>query len=427
MSGNDRSHETDMNISRASNMHNSDMSNNYQRDNLESSHQSDMNNSRSRNMQNSNMNNDDQRGNVEANRKSNLNNSRTSISNSNSQSNVDDNRATRNSSMSSNFNYSNRSENNFDGSGIGTKLKDMSASRNTFEDDHLPINDELPPDWSALVDPDSGETYYANEVTGETTWDKPTSEQESNNNTTPSFDDHLPPDWIALEDAQSGDTYYLNQVTMATTWERPTATDEKHHSTNDVSINPIDQLPPGWEAIYDPSCGEYYYAHESGETQWEIPESEPNPADDDGADVKSDPQDPAEGNNNDDEDSPSLQSENLPPGWFAAVDEDSGETYYCNEATGETTWDIPTEGAAIDDNEESNNPLPTEEDDDPTLPPDWYAVTDPASGDTYFCNETTGETTWERPYFSRDGKVEHEILLMSRLSMNENTGEFHSF
>ena len=32
---------------------------------------------------------------------------------------------------------------------------------------------DLPPDWIALEDPDSGDVYYANEVTGETTWDRP--------------------------------------------------------------------------------------------------------------------------------------------------------------------------------------------------------------------------------------------------------------
>jgi protein transport protein SEC31 len=32
-----------------------------------------------------------------------------------------------------------------------------------------------------------------------------------------------------------------------------------------------------------------------------------------------------------------------------------------------------------------------------TLPPGWFAIQDPASGMTYYANETTGETTWDRP------------------------------
>mmetsp|Transcript_62957 Transcript_62957/g.74463 ORF Transcript_62957/g.74463 Transcript_62957/m.74463 type:complete len:298 (+) Transcript_62957:571-1464(+) len=31
------------------------------------------------------------------------------------------------------------------------------------------------------------------------------------------------------------------------------------------------------------------------------------------------------------------------------------------------------------------------------LPPGWMAIQDPASGMTYYANQTTGETTWERP------------------------------
>ena len=397
-------------------MHSSNVSNDYHRGSFESSHQSDMKNSHASDMQSSILSNVVPRDKSGGSMQSHWNNSHatnTNILNSH----TDKKSTMRNSSTSNNFNSS-RNNNVFDGSDSATvqnrfkrnvhNKNELGTSKTNLADGHQessvtngkkmsPIND-LPPDWTALVDPDSGDTYYANEKTGETTWDRP--EQEPNDITSPVSDDHLPADWIALEDAQSGDTYYLNQVTMATTWERPTASGESQPSSaNDASINykPTDQLPTGWEAIYDPSCGEYFYANDSGETQWEIP------AGDD--DVKSDPLDRGD-------------EENLPSGWFAVVDEDSGETYYCNETTGETTWDIPTDAATEEDDYNR-----TEEDvgnDD--LPPDWYAATDPASGDTYFCNETTGETTWDRPSVSKDGKVAHELSLMSRLSMNENTG-----
>mmetsp|Transcript_20539 Transcript_20539/g.30431 ORF Transcript_20539/g.30431 Transcript_20539/m.30431 type:complete len:949 (-) Transcript_20539:2897-5743(-) len=36
-----------------------------------------------------------------------------------------------------------------------------------------PSSDQLPPGWMALQDPTSGMTYYANQTTGETTWEKP--------------------------------------------------------------------------------------------------------------------------------------------------------------------------------------------------------------------------------------------------------------
>ena len=34
-------------------------------------------------------------------------------------------------------------------------------------------NDQLPPGWIALFDPSSGREYYANQATGETSWEKP--------------------------------------------------------------------------------------------------------------------------------------------------------------------------------------------------------------------------------------------------------------
>ena len=33
-----------------------------------------------------------------------------------------------------------------------------------------------------------------------------------------------------------------------------------------------------------------------------------------------------------------VEDEDLPAGWFSIVDPDSGDVYYSNEVTGETTW-----------------------------------------------------------------------------------------
>ena len=63
----------------------------------------------------------------------------------------------------------------------------------------------------------------------------------------------------------------------------------------------------------------------------------------------------------------------MPPGWEAAIDESSGETYYYHGETGKTRWEFPM----ADDG--------------------WEIATDPASGDSYWYNMHTNETAWERP------------------------------
>jgi hypothetical protein len=260
------------------------------------------------------------------------------------------------------------------------------------------LTENLPRGWLALEDPDSGETYFANEVTGELTWDRPKMQQTETN-----FDDDLPTGWIALEDADSGETYYLNEATMATTWDRPNEengseideNNREHQSSEIVGVSCNNEdLPPGWEAILDPSSGDYYFAHESGETQWELPEFDQAEHD-----VAFDASgDHARSGGNDRFESPIHKS--LLPGWFAAFDEDSGDHYYCNEETGETTWDIPSVAATPHDN--PNDPVQASvaeevEDDYHDIPPGWFSVKDPDSADIYFCNEETGETTWDHP------------------------------
>lgn len=254
-------------------------------------------------------------------------------------------------------------------------------------------------------------------------------------------DDDLPPDWIALEDADSGDTYYLNQNTMETTWDRPSTEDEQNHhaddggnvnnlqsNTNNLDEQSLDHntmgsgepvsnhgdLPPGWEAVLDETSGDCYYAHESsGETTWDRPTFQQSSS----SVGNNIPANAVEGEE-EEEDETDNHDDSLPPGWFGAVDEDSGDQYYCNEVTGETTWDFPT-GPAIPDTEPVESPVEVDGDDDDDLPQGWFEVTDPSSGDLYYCNEASGETSWDRPT-GRGGGVSDQNL-MSRLSLNDTT------
>ena len=61
--------------------------------------------------------------------------------------------------------------------------------------------------WTPVVDQATGQTYYYNEQTGESSWDPPASQGS----------------WVTGIDEASGQTYYYNQQTGACQWEPPQA------------------------------------------------------------------------------------------------------------------------------------------------------------------------------------------------------------
>ena len=83
-------------------------------------------------------------------------------------------------------------------------------------------------------------------------------------------------------------------------------------------------------------------------------------------------------------------------GWSPVVDETSGQTYYYNEQTGESSWDPPqaaTQGSS------------------------WVAGIDEASGNTYYYNSQTGESQWEPPAdFAQQGAQGGGAQILWRLS-----------
>lgn len=283
--------------------------------------------------------------------------------------------------------------------------------------------------YVALEDPDSGDMYYANEVTGVTTWDRPGPEEHHeessyNESVSSGYDDKSLSGHSTSSARFNGsskapsvssqreeeDLQSLSQQDNGThNNSYNSQSEEGSHSAsfNDKSNNSDfhlsgqtnaeedddDDLPEGWFSAIDPDSNERYYCNDqTGESQWERPEQEQ---------TSQESSQPGEDNDK------SLQDDdvvgNLPEGWEAILDPSSGEYYYC-KWDGTTTWDKPAP--------DNLNQDTTQHDDDDGLPENWFAVDDPVSGDTYYYNEVTNETSWEIPTDTTN--------LMSRLSVQEN-------
>ncbi|NWY32259.1 RHG27 protein, partial [Pheucticus melanocephalus] len=80
--------------------------------------------------------------------------------------------------------------------------------------------------------------------------------------------------------------------------------------------------------------------------------------------------------------------------WETHTDTDSGHLFYYNPVTGETTWDCPF-GQAADGVSPGASPAPSLAH-SPELP-EWEQHVDQGSGQTFFYNSVTGETSWDPP------------------------------
>ncbi|GFH60980.1 hypothetical protein CTEN210_17456 [Chaetoceros tenuissimus] len=335
--------------------------------------------------------------------------------------------------------------------------------------------------WKAATAPD-GRTYYFNEVTNETTWTLPEMAQEapasSQVETVPTQQQSAtaeaspPHPWKAAT-APDGRTYYFNQDTHETTWEmpqqtQPNASTDVQEATEAVPEKEEKQLeevkeevkeesctieetsqtqqqsataeaspPHPWKAATAPDGRTYYFNQDTHETTWEMPhQTQPNASTDvqeateavpekeekqleevkeetsiDGSNQEKETEDvlaekeektevpsPVEAVEAKAEESTVASQEEVvaspPHPWKAATAPD-GRTYYFNQDTLETTWEMPYQGPAVS-LEEKGPSQQQEQIADVAHSCPWKAATAP-DGRTYYFNENTQETTWEMP------------------------------
>lgn len=84
---------------------------------------------------------------------------------------------------------------------------------------------------------------------------------------------------------------------------------------------------------------------------------------------------------------PGYGSPGLPPGWESHPDPTTGRPYFCNRATGESSWTPPAAPSAPRGGGGPGS----------GLPPGWEEARDPQSGKTYYFNRATNTTQWTPP------------------------------
>jgi len=278
--------------------------------------------------------------------------------------------------------------------------------------------------WVEVQD-DEGNTYYFNERTEETSWDRPPGlppkqepEQEPEESSTspaqpksPSVkkevedaasDNQTAKDWVEVQDDE-GQIYYYNEKTEETSWDRPTgfeagsatdkATEDDEVATKQEEETDVNSAE-NWIETKDDEGRTYYYNETTEETSWDRPAGFDGGKEND-TDIKEEPEtDEAVKKEDEDEESPDTDVSGSDGDWVELQD-DEGRTYYCNEKTEETTWDRP---AAMDQSKDVDAPkvetAPGTTDD--RADGAWIELQD-EEGLTYYYNEETKETTWEQP------------------------------
>jgi len=339
------------------------------------------------------------------------------------------------------------------------------------------IFEPLPEWWVENEDETSGKIYYFNSLTGEVNWDRPKAEipldetekaglecegdseiveeeeevEYSETGTPP-----LPDNWIESTDPTTGEIYYYNIESEETSWERPVSfkvpvededlpiepnieyeqrtsaeVEELTGDDNDCDCEPSETEDlDEWEEVDDPS-GEksYFFNRTTGETSWDRPTRMVSKT------TTIVPPESSDEKDNQIRDDNDKDSDDLLEGWVEVVDPSSGDSYWFNSETQETTWEKPSKPVDNNDvgtfqdesmdvdgkedmvNETSNvdqdrnirddwvdvqDPQPEEKMNEqetliPTLPEGWVESTDPSTGQVFYWNEITDETSWERP------------------------------
>ena len=132
---------------------------------------------------------------------------------------------------------------------------------------------ELPEGWSTQVSRSTGDVFYVNLVSNESTYDMPTvsgaewaapaaehgAEADEAEADVEQHAAELPEGWATQVSSRDGAVYYVNTLTNESTFDLPT-------------VSAAEMLPLGWDAEHDESSGDVYFVNSvTGDTTYEIP------------------------------------------------------------------------------------------------------------------------------------------------------------
>merc|ERR1712028_31336 len=111
--------------------------------------------------------------------------------------------------------------------------------------------------WAKFADDASGQEYYHNASTGETTYTRPQTYATPRDGQLPSGTGLN--GWAKFTDDGSGQDYYYHAATQETTFERPSDFTTPRAGQRALVVAPITGDTAGWEKHYDESSQQFYY------------------------------------------------------------------------------------------------------------------------------------------------------------------------
>jgi WW domain len=174
--------------------------------------------------------------------------------------------------------------------------------------------------------------------------------------------DDLPVGWKAARDQETGETYYWHKQLGITQWERPVAAGQEQASA--AAGQAIERSQEAASAAQcDAGAQPALRGHDAEEGQVDEVDATGALADEPAPSVPADVnraayvdnahrnapgEEPAPANEAGKEPTPASESDpQRVTQWKRLTDEESGDTYYWNVATGETSWELPPESAEL--------------------------------------------------------------------------------